>query len=235
MLCALLGIVPVGVYWFAFTAFGSSRLPWQVALLVEVLSPLIVYTHYLLNHRAKRLFWEGVTACVALLPMWMLMGSTWLFYFGFAPMPSIIRTVALTFCLAVTACWIWLTWRNYTRATQKLDLVNQLYVVESDHIVYPADASDLVVATLEGPGPCVVVPYWLVATLGPVFTAYAMLSGSVFETSGGPHGVFIILSVLALPISCWMLGSMFVRTVYFHIYLPRKLERATGKRVLLGP
>ena len=231
---AFIGIVTVGVYWFAFTAFGSSSLPWQIALVVEVLSPSIIYIHYLLNHRTRRLFWEGIAACIGLLPFWMLMGSTWIFYFGFAPMPSTIRMVALTFWLTVTAGWIWLTWRNYTRATRKQDLMNQLYLKEASRIVYP-QASDFVVARIESPGPSIVVPYWLVSTLGPVFIAYAMVSGRVFEKTGGPHGVFIILSVLGLPISCWMLSNLFLRTVYFHIYLPLKLESETGKKVILAP
>lgn len=231
--CAILGIVPAGAYWFAFTAFGSSSLPWQIACAIEILCPIFVYTHYLLNRRPRRLFWEGITVCVSCLPAWMLAGSYWFFYLSFAPVPPGIRLAALPICLAVTGWWIWLPWRNYQRATQRLGLVEQMQIIEPDLIVYP-DALDRDVSMLEGSGLRMSVPYWLVSTLGPIFIAYAMLSGRVFDTTRGPHGVFIIMSILSLPMSCWLVGHIFVRTAYFHIYLPLKLERETGKRVILG-
>ncbi|KVD31715.1 hypothetical protein WI84_24215 [Burkholderia ubonensis] len=228
---ACIGIVPVVFYWFAFRAFGSSGFPWMCALAIEIFCPIFAYVHYFLNRRAKRLVWAGASVCIGFFPVWLLLGSYWLFYFCWAPMPSTIRAVALPVCFAAAIGWAWLTWHIYGRETRRLGLTERLFRVESDRIVYPVE-SDTVIGTVEGPGASITIPYWLVSTVGPILIGYAMLSGRVFEKTGGPHGVFIILSAFSLPITCWLVSRIFVRFAYFQIYLPLKLERETGKKVI---
>ncbi len=228
---ACIGIIPVVLYWFAFRAFGASSFPWLCALAIEIFCPVFACVHYFLNRRAKRLVWAGASVCIGFLPVWLLLGSYWLFYFCFAPMPATIRAVALPVCFVVAIGWTCLTWRVYDRETRRLGLTERLFRVEPNCIVY-LDESDALIGTVEGPGASIAVPYWLVSAVGPFLIGYAMLSGRVFEKTGGPHGVFIILSALSLPITCWLVGKIFVRFAYFHIYLPRKLERETGKQVI---
>ena len=234
MICGVLGLVPLALYWIAFKAFRSSNLPWKIALTVELICPTIVYAHYLLNRRAKRLYWEGIAALFGALPIWMVMGSHWLFYFGFAPMPANIRATALLFCIGITVALIVLTWKNYRRATEQLGLVGRMIVVEPDTIIFP-DTLDRGVSMFRRswrwlPAP----PIWLISLIGSAGTAYAMLAGRLYEASGGPHILFMMLSVIGFPFSCLIVGHFFVRLAYFHIYLPLKLERETGKRVILG-
>jgi hypothetical protein len=235
MICGVLGLVPLALYWIAFKAFRSSSLPWKIALAVELICPIVVYTHYLLNRRTKRLYWEGVAALFGALPIWMVMGSHWLFYFGFAPIPTRIRAATLLFCIGVTVISMVVTWKNYRRATEQLGLMRQMIVVEPDTIVFP-DALDRGVSMFRRswhwlPAP----PIWLISLIGSVGTAFAMFAGRLYEISGGPHILFIMLSIIGFPFSCLIIGHFFVRLAYFHIYLPLKLERETGKRVILGP
>lgn len=234
-LCVVMGLLPLGVYWVAFNAFGSSNLPWQIALGLEVFCPSFVYVHYLMNHRARRLFWEGIAASIGLLPFWMAIGSYWLFYLGFAPIPRSARLGALSTCLGITLIAIVVTWGNYRRATERLGVVQRMLVVEPDTIVYP-DTLDAGISMFERSWDWLPVPpIWGISLIGSIGTAYAMLSGRVFETTGGPHILFIMLSIISLPLSCLFIGHFFVRLAYFHIYLPLKLERETGKKVTLGP
>jgi hypothetical protein len=233
-LCAMIGIVPVALYRFAFNSFGSSKLPWQIALAFEVICPTVVYTHYLLNRRSRRLFWEGIAAFAAFIPTWMLLGSHWLFYFGFAPMPSTTRLIALLFGFGMTAITVVVTLGNYRRAADRLGLVQRMTVVEPEFIVYP-DKLDAGISMFERSWDWLPIPpVWLISLIGSIGTAFAMLTGRVFEKTGGPHILFIMLSVVGFPFSCLIIGHFFVRLAYFHIYLPLKLERETGKKVILG-
>jgi hypothetical protein len=229
----VIGLVPIVIYWHAFSGFWSSVLPWVIALVLEIGCPLFLYVHYFLNRRSRRLIWEGVAVCVGFIPTWMLLGSYWLFYFCFAPMSVAIRAIALLMCLAVAATWAWLSWAAFARENDRLGLLERLFKDEGDRIVYP-DESDSVIGKLDGPGKSIAVPYWLVSVVGPILIGYSMLSTRQFEGSGGPHGMFIILSAIGLPVTCWLLTKFFVRFSYFHIYLAIKLERKTGKKVILG-
>jgi hypothetical protein len=233
---ALVGLVPVGVYWITFNDSDFSGLPWKIALAILIASSTIGCVHYLLNRHARRLFWEGIVASIVVVSLlWLPFGSWCFFYFAFAPMPSWIRHVGLTFCITVTAWWIWLSWRNYWSATIQLDLVKRLYLERGDRIIYPGEASDAITSDLEGPGHSIVIPTWVVTTLGPLGGAYAIWSGHAGNASGGPHVLLIMFSVIALPATCWLSGKLLVRTIYFHVYLPFQLERKTGKKVILGP
>lgn len=230
----IIGLPPLALYWIAFNAFGSSRIPWQIALTLEFLCPAFVYAHYLLNRRARRLYWEGMAAMAALMPMWMVIGSHWLFYLGFAPLPLGVRAIALSICLGMTVITIVTTWRHYHRQTERLGLVRWMVVVEPDTIVCPDTLGAGVPMCARSWSALPVPPVWLVSLLGSVGMAVAMLTGRVFDTTGGPHVLFIMLSVVGFPLSCLFIGHFFVRLAYFHIYLPLKLERETGKKVILG-
>jgi hypothetical protein len=229
------GLLPVGIYWFAFNQFGTSQLPWKIAFTVVISCVLASCASYVLNRRSRRLFWEGATASVSVLVIWMVLGSYWLFYFGFAPMPSWVRVTALTFSAGLTCMWILWSWRNYQRVTVDQDLVSKLYIEESGQIVYPGAESDMAVACIASPWKGLNIPYRAFSIVAPLVIAYAFVSQRVFEKSGGPHSAFIILSILSLPLSNGILGQFLVRTVFFHVYLALKLEKKTGKKVILGP
>jgi hypothetical protein len=235
LLVALLGCFPIALYWIGFKAFGASQLPWKIASAVVASGVLTSCVSYLLNRRPRRLFWEGLAASVVSLTFWLMLGSCWVFYFGFAPMPFWIRIIALLFFVALTGFWIRRSWGNYQRATADQDLISKLYIKGPDRIVYPGAESDATVACIPSPWKGLPIPYWAVAILAPLVIAYAFVSQRIFEKSGGPHGVFIILSVLSLPMSNGILDQFLMRTVFFHVYLALKLERKTGKKVILGP
>jgi len=230
-----MGVLPLGVYWLAFSAFGASQIPWKIALGLEIFCPVFVYVQYLMNRRSRRLYWEGAAAFVSLLPFWMAVGSHWFFYLGFAPLPATVRSIALSFGIVMTIVTIWMTWRNYERATARLNLIHRMNAVGPNLLVYP-DGLEAGVSMFERSWSWLPVPpASLVSAIGSVVVACALLSGRVFDQANGPHILFIMLSVIGFPISCLFIGHFLVRVAYFHIYLPIKIERETGKKVILGP
>jgi hypothetical protein len=234
-LSVVTGSLPVFAYWIFFTAMSSSQIPWKIALAVGLAVPAILLASYFFNRRKRRLYCEGIAACAGVVSLWMMFGSYGYFYFGFAPMPVWIRFIGLGLYLGATLVWIALSWLSYRRETFTQDLENRLYVTYSDCITYLGRKADLEVARLRGPGPGMYVPYWVASTLGPICIGYALVSGRLLGQAAGMHSVLMILSVLCFPLSCGLLGQALVRTVFFHIYLPLKLERKTGKKVILGP
>lgn len=227
-----LGLLPVGVYWFACSDFGVSRLPWKISVAIYFLSPAALYTHHLLNRQTKRLIWVGVASSIGLLPLLTIFGSYWLFYFGFAPIPVQLRVVALAFGFTVIIIWSLRIWRAFSRNVTKRALDKRLYEQQDTQILYSA-ASDEVTTKLEDlPGDLIVVPMRLVSALGPVIVGFSFYSNHASYGHGGPHYTFIVLSIFSIPATCWFLKHFFIRIAYFHIYLPAKLERSTGKPVI---
>ena len=227
----LIGMVPAGAYWFAFSAFGSSTLPWKIALAIAVLAPITIYAHHYMNQYKRRLILAGFAMSIGSLPMWSMLGSYWLFYFGFAPIPAGIRSMSLTISLFIAFYWAFMSWKAFAREAKIPDVIDKIYQHETTRIIFSLE-SDRVTATIKGPGSSTMIPAGILSTLGPLALAYTIVSGHTAGT-GGPHGVFIILSVLSVPMTCWLLTSFFVRFAYFYIYFPLKLERSTGKKVIL--
>lgn len=161
-----------------------------------------------------------------------MLGSYWLFYFGFAPVPPAIRATSLTLSISIVFSWALLSWRAFARESKNPDVINKIYHQDGNRFVFSHE-SDLVTAMMKGPGSSKMIPAGLLSALGPLILAYTIVSGHTSSTSGGPHGVFIILSILSVPMTCWLLTSFFVRLAYFYIYFPLKLERSTGKKVIL--
>jgi uncharacterized membrane-anchored protein YitT (DUF2179 family) len=230
-----LGGLGTFLYYAGFSDFRTSTLPWKISGILTVMATGVVLLHYLLNRHSRRLLWEGFVALFALVPSWLVLGSCWLFYFLFAPMPTWVRFVVLVPCLLGTAYWLYVVWKDYARDFEKLGLRERLYKFEATRIVYPGGASDMVVAMLKQRNPFTRIHFWIVTSFGPILMGIAMSSIEHFQSSSGPHAVFLILSFLSFPMSLWILAYLGVRTVFFHVFYPLKLERETGKKVILDP
>jgi hypothetical protein len=230
-------LLPTAVYYEAFGkgGFDVSELPWKMAFAIQLLIPLVLFAHYLINRRRRRLWWEGVVALWAVVGLWMPMGSCTFFYFGFAPMPALERGVGLLGCIGGTIFWLTLVWRDYVRQDKEHRLKETLYIEEDKRFIYKGTAADTIVSCLPQRNPFTRAHFWLVSYFGPLLGGIFLVAIKVIPQSSGPHALFLIGSFLSFPLSQWMLGYFGVRTFYFHIYLPLQIERETGKKVILEP
>jgi hypothetical protein len=227
------GLVTI-LYLAGFSRFGGSELPWKITASATLLAIVTLVLHYFFNRKARRLIWEGVAAMFALIPTWLLMGSCWLFYFIFAPIPYWLRWATLVPCVCGTAYWLRLAWIDYASSVENLHLIPRLYQFEEQQILYPGANSDMLVAELRQRNPLAWLPVWAVS-FAPLIGALAFGSIEHFESQSGPHLVFLILSFLSFPMSLWILAYLGLRTVFFHVYLPIKLETQSGQKVILAP
>ncbi|KXV04320.1 hypothetical protein CR51_13835 [Caballeronia megalochromosomata] len=233
-LSLILGGAITFFYFAAFSEFNNTGLPWKLTGSLTLVSSALVLVQFATNRSERRLIWEGFAALCLLVGLWLFTGSCWLFYFSFAPIPAWLRWNVIVPGVVGTAHWLRMVWKDYKRDVQNLNLVERLYKFEDDRIVYPGQSSDLLVGELTRRNPFTKLHLWAVP-LGPLFGAIALGFAGHFRTSGGPHLIFLIASFFTFPMSQFLLGYGGAKTLYFHIYLPLKMERLTGKRVILAP
>lgn len=230
----LLGLFPVGFYYAIFSQFGTTMLPWKICGAITTLSPALVLIHYFINRRQRRMWWAGCAALIGFLPIWLISASYWLFYFSFAPMLAWLRLIVLASGVGGTIYWLTLVWRDYTRITTRLQLEQQLFKEESSRVVYSIATGMRILPFLKQRSPFTKL-HILCLTFVPIFTGILLTSSSVFTSMKGPHAVLLVLSFFSFPLSQYLLAYLAMRGVFFEIYMPLKLERETGKKVILRP
>jgi hypothetical protein len=229
------GLLITGFYYFAFDAFGSTMLPSKICGAVTVLAPVLVLIHYVLNRRKRRFWLLGCASLMGMSSAWLLMGSAWFFYFAFAPMSMWIRVVALSLGGILNTYWMILAWRDYAQANASQDLEGKLFKHEPSRIVYSSGNAIPYMLSLKQREPFTRLHVWAVTTGVPIFVGGLLTSSGFFHALKGPHVVFLVLSFLTFPLSLYGGATLGMRTIFFEIYLPLKLERQTGKKVILGP
>jgi heme/copper-type cytochrome/quinol oxidase subunit 4 len=234
-LSTILGLIPTGVYYATFSDFGTTMLPWKICATITGLVPIFVLLHFAVNRRRRRMWWSGCATLIGGIPIWLLLGSWWVFYFACAPMPNWVRAVALTLCGGGTVYWIRLIWQDYARMTSNLHLEQRLFEHESSRIIFSIASANQVLPFLAQRNPFTKMHRWAATTLAPIFVGILLTSSQVFGSFKGPHALFLVESFFAFPMSQYVLAYFGVRTAFFDLYLPLKLERETGKKVILSP
>jgi hypothetical protein len=166
---------------------------------------------------------------------WLFLGSYAFVYFGFAPIPVWERITGLLACFIGTIFWLVRVWNDYVLYDKEQDLRGTLYVEEVHRFIYSGVNSDGVVLSLPQRNLFTRAHVWLVSFFGPFLGGIFMIIVKAIPNSPGSHAFFLISSFLSFPLSQWILGYLGVRTFYFHIYLPLKIEGETGKKVVLAP
>ena len=230
----LMGSLPTTFYYLGFEEFGASELVWKLCFVLQVLASIVLFAHYLVNRNARRLWPAGFAALCMVVPIWLFMGSCWIFYFTFAPMPYWIRAVALVPCCVAAVRFPLLVWKDYAREITTSSLVESAYRERGSVLVY-GTASEAIIERLKQRSPFSRLHLLAVTIFGPFSMAFALTAPHGIHIGNGPHAVFLVASFFSFPVSQWLLGYLSVRIAFFQIYLPLKLERETGKKVILGP
>ncbi|MGT2458951.1 hypothetical protein ACU4GI_39815 [Cupriavidus basilensis] len=228
----LLCLIPTSIYYGAFGRFGfdSTDIPLVISLSIQLVIPLVIVIHFFLNRSVCRMWLEGVSAMLIVIPVWMTMGSWPFFYFTFAPMPMWERVIGVMVYGGGTILWLICVWRDYAIQDKNLRLREILFVEEEYRFIYWGSKADAIVARLPQRNPFTQVNFWLASIFCPLFGGIFMIAMKLIPQSSGPHAMFLFLSFISFPLSQWILGYLGLRTVYFHIYLPLRIERETGKK-----
>jgi hypothetical protein len=230
-----LGLIPTGILYAAFSDFGTTMLPWKICGAITALVPIFVLAHYFINRHTRRMWWAGCASLCGAIPIWLLFGSWWLFYFGFAPMPTWIRVMALVLCGVVSAYWLVLVWRDFADVTIRRQLEDQLFTHESSRITFSIRGGSRILPFLKQRNPFTRLHIFAATTVAPIFIGIILTSSHALQPLKGPHVVFLVGSFFAFPLSLYLLAYLFAKIAFFDIYLPLKLEHQTGKMVIIAP
>ena len=230
--CGLfLSLSGTGLIWAGAESFNCSAQIWEMSLVINILSAIFSWIVYLPFRNTDRLLGNGLLAICILFDIFWLFGvSSFYFYFLFAPVNGWLRVVVLsvvTLTLFYRAYVILGDIQEAFRNNKRL--FNRMYVDEGASFTFRREAVGFLEKARRNRNPfksihvsaaVIVTPFVLV--LNRVLTPFL----------GDGHGVFLALALFAVPMLLWGV-EILVQTIVIMVYYPIKLQRESGKHVLL--
>ena len=161
---------------------------------------------------------------------WLFGFSMFYFYFLFAPINVWARAIALVSMTTILAYRGILTNHDIKSSLEsKKNLFNRIYCNNGESITFSREAVGLVQEARRDRNPF--RSFYLYAAMS--ITPFALILNRLLSpVVGDGHGVFAITAFLSIPILQWGI-EIFAQTIITMIYYPIKIQRKTGKPVLL--
>ncbi|WP_157776356.1 hypothetical protein [Burkholderia stabilis] len=204
---------------------------WKSVLLAQIFVSIVIYFHYVMNRRSRRLWVEGVVSVLALAP-WAMIAFAWLFYISSIPMSGNLKVSVIIVCFLIIGWHSFMVLSDFRRAARKDAVVNTIYYDDGSNLIFRNSLIGYI-DKLTSRNPLKGSLLSGVGYLMPLAAAFGMSVNHIFGENIGPHVACVVLSVLGFPMSVWLVGNACVRSIFFRVYLPLKLEKKTGKKVLL--
>lgn len=220
-----------GVICAGTESFHCSPNIWKASLAFNFFIFSLTWITYLPFRHTDRLLGNGLLGVLMLFSMfWMTGLSTIYFYFLFSPINNQIKTIALTGITAALLHRSYLIKSDINEAFKKnKSLLRQMYCDEGSSITFRREATALLEKARRDRNPF--KSYHLYAAL--IASPFVLSLNKVLTPIlGDGHGVFLVSAFFSFPLLLWGVG-IFVQTVMTMVYYPIKLERETGKPVLL--
>lgn len=205
---------------------------WKCVLAVHLVASIILVVHYLMNRRSRRLWVEGIVSMLILSPF-MAIALFWLFYLMFNPMSVVFKASVIVACFAFIGWHAFMVLSDFRRATKIESVVQTIYHDNGENLILRHSCGGYI-NNLTARNPLKAGLLSAIAYLMPFAAAFGGNVNHVFGKSIGPHVLCIVFSLLGFPLALELIGNFYVRQLFFRVYLPLKLERRTGKRVILA-
>ncbi|OXI27420.1 hypothetical protein [Burkholderia sp. AU15512] len=219
--------------YFVFSQFGVVAASlWKLVLAVQLFVSTVMILHYVMNRRPRRLWVEGIVSMLMLFPFLMI-ALLWLFYLLSIPIPLVLKVSVIAACFALIARHAFLVLSDFRRAAKIESVVQTIYHDNGKNLVLRHSCGGYIDG-LTARNPLKPGVLSVVAYLTPLAAALGGNVNHVFDENIGPHVLCIVFSLLAFPMTLSLVGNFYVRQLFFRVYLPLKLERRTGKRIILA-
>ncbi|WP_155640099.1 hypothetical protein [Burkholderia territorii] len=226
-----IGLLVAGIY-YVFSQLGvMAASVWKLIVIVQLFVSTILFIHYIANRRSRRLWIEGIVSLFALAP-WLMISLAWLFYILYIPMSVALKSLVIAICFAVIGWHSFKVWWDFDSAAKKESVVNTIYYESGGNLVFRNSLGGYI-DQLTSRNP---LKGSLLAMIGyslPFAAAFGLSANHIFGENVGPHVLCVVLSVLGFPMTVWIFGNAFVRSIFFRVYLPLKLEKKTGRKVVV--
>jgi hypothetical protein len=230
--CGLfLSLTGTAFIWAGVDTFNCSAIVWEASLALNVFVSALAWLIYLPFRNTDRLLGNGLLAIIVLFSFFWLFGfAGFYFYFLFAPISLYTRVIALVGFTAM------LLYRGHVISNDIKDafqenkkLFARMYCDEGSSITFTRAAVGYLEKSRRDRNPFKSIHAYAAMIVAPFVLVLNRMLSPVF---GDGHGVFIIVAFFSAPILLWGVGVV-VQTIVTMIYYPIKLQRETGKPVLM--
>ncbi|MBK1823918.1 hypothetical protein [Burkholderia orbicola] len=226
-----IGLLVAGIY-YVFSQMGvMSGSLWKSVVIVQLCVSAVLFIHYIANRRSRRLWVEGVVSLFAMVP-WLMISLVWLFYVSYV-MPVMLRSLVIVACFLIIGWHSLKVWLDFSRAVKSESIVGTIYYESGEGFVFRNSLGGYI-DKLTSRNPLKGSLLAMIGYASPFAAAFGLSANHIFGESVGPHVLCVILSILGFPMSIWILGNAYVRSIFFRVYLPLKLEKKTGRKVVIS-
>jgi len=229
---SFLTLIGTGLFWAGSQDFKTSNLPWLAGLAYILFLNVCLPVLYFAYRNQSPVWVNGVMGILGgLVPAAGVLGmGAHFFYFSLAPMPRWVSLFGLVGGTALILHWGYKIACDVMDALHSKGLLAQAYI-DADKVYYCDTWSFMqkMDAVQLKRDPFKSYHLWLALAITPFAV---VLNRFLTPYTGSGHGVFIVLSILGLPMSLWIIGVA-VRAYIVMIHYPLKLQHKTGKPVLM--
>lgn len=169
---------------------------------------------------------------LAMIP-WLMIALVWLFYVLYIPIPAVLKALVIVVCFILIGRHAFMVLSDFRRAAKKEAVVQTIYHDDGNNLILRHSCGGYI-DQLTSRNPLKGSPLSVVGYLMPFAAAFGASANHIFGENVGPHVLCIVLSLLGFPMTLSIIGNFYVRSLFFRVYLPLRLERQTGKKVILG-
>jgi hypothetical protein len=226
-----LSLIGSFVVWAGTDAFNCSSSIWISSLETNLAVFLITWATYFPFKNTDRLLGHGLISTLILFSLFWLFGfSMFYFYFLFAPMNFWVRTIVLTGFTSTLLYRAFLIKNDIKQAfLNNRSLFNRIYFDNGTVIQYEQNSFVLLQEARIKRNYFKSVHTYAAISIAPLFLVLNRLTAPFL---GEGHGVFMVSAFFSTPVLLWGI-EILVQTIVTAIYYPIKLERETGKPVLM--
>jgi hypothetical protein len=224
-------LLGTGFIWAGTVDFKTSDTPWVIGLCYVVLMLIISPVLYFSFRKESPLWVNGIMAFLSwIVPAACVFGmAAHFFYFAYAPMPSWASWLGIYGGAALMLHWGYKCWNEVMVALHPKGLYSQAYLEEAKAFYYSWDFMQKLEDTQKYRDPFKSYHMWFAIAISPFVL---VLNRMLTPFTGSGHGVFLVMSFLGLPFTLWIIGHA-VRVYILMLHYPIKIQRATGKPVLM--
>jgi hypothetical protein len=224
-------LLGTGVAWAGADSFNCSAVIWKTSLALGLIFSLFAWLVYLPFRNTDQLLGNGLLSIFFFLCLFWLFGfAGFYFYFLVAPINVWLRTIALSGVTVALLYRMYIITCDIREAFQVHEnLFDRMYCDEGTSITFTRQAVGFLEQARKNRNPFKSIHAYAAMIVAPFVLVLNKLLTPVL---GDGHGVFLVSAFFSVPILLWGV-EIFVQTIVTMIYYPIKLQRETGKPVLM--
>lgn len=224
-------LLGTSITWAGTDSFNCSAIIWKTSLILGLFSASLAWLVYLPFRNTDKLLGNGLLSIFFFLCVFWLFGfAGFYFYFLFAPINLWLRLIALSGVSTSLIYHAYIILCDINEAFQKnKNLFNQMYCDEGHFFTFSRQAVGFLEKSRKNRNPFKSIHAYAAMIVAPFILTLNQILTPVL---GEGHGVFLALAFFSVPILLWG-TEILTQTIVIMIYYPIKLQRATGKTVLM--